>query len=672
MAQADKDFAAERIVLDEQHPWPSLHAFTEENHSFFRGRDREVDELVRRIKRQVLTVLFGVSGLGKTSLLQAGVFPALTKADFLPILVRLDHDSQELDVVDQVRRAIADRLEIPPELALKEFPAGESLWSLFHRKVSALRSRDRNVCVILVFDQFEEIFTRWLSSPEGESRRRHFLSELASLVENRPPEELKTWLERHASFISDYDFASETCRIVISLREDYLPHLEDLKARLPSVMENRFRLSAMDPQQALDAILGPGKKVIGDSVAREIISFIGARDSGDSDGGQMRVEVDPALLSLVCSELNAQRIVDKLPRISSELLHGRSHRILDEFYLRCFEFLPEGQRAAARAFVEDRLLTPAGHRGTVAVETAKAELAAAGVDSQAIYQLVHRRLLQVDERHGLHRVELAHDVLTKVVTENRNRRHELNAIEELRKRESAELAEAKERADSAAAQIRRLRKARLAYGAAGAVFAALCVVMAFLVVVASRLKEQAFAEKANAEKHRAAAEQQRQTAQEALKLAEKREADARAAEAQARVAETQTRAAEESRNQLLLKAIPPRLCLVLAGNDPKATEDFWAPKVVYYQYGLVTRELLISQHRRDNKQYPFRTYTVTTTPTFTDDPVSSVWTIKFGMNYTLLTPQRQPATGELDVTLKVDRNYRVTLISQEVVRARKN
>ena len=70
--------------------------------------------------------------------------------------------------------------------------------------------------------------------------------------------------------------------------------------------------------------------------------------------------------------------------------------------------------------------------------------------------------------------------------------------------------------------------------------------------------------------------------------------------------------------------------------------------------------------------YPFRNYTVTTAPTFTDDPGSSVWIIEFGMNYTLLTPQRQPATGELDITLKVDRSYRVTQISQEVVRARRN
>ena len=481
MADVGQDFGAELILLDGQHPWPSLHAFTEDNQEFFRGRDREVEELVRRIRRDVLTVLFGISGLGKTSLLQAGVFPALSDADFVPILIRLDHEASDVDVVEQIRAAIVRRLEVPPEIARKDFSGGESLWSLFHRRdVSALRRGDKNVRIVLVFDQFEEIFTRWLSSPEAETSRRHFLSELASLVENRPPEELKARLERDASIVSDYDFASENCRVVISLREDYLPHLEELKGRLPSVMENRFRLTPMDQQQALEAILGPGREIIDESVAREVIAFLGAGETNDPGQYQARMEIDPALLSLICSELNAQRILDKVPRITSELLHGRSHRILDEFYLRCFEFLPEAQREPARAFVEDRLLTPGGHRGTVAVETARAELATAGVDVQAIHKLVQSRLLQVDERHRLQRVELAHDVLTKVVTEQRNRRYERNAIESQRKKELAELAEARESAEKADAQIRRLRKARVAYAAIGAVFFLLGLTMALL------------------------------------------------------------------------------------------------------------------------------------------------------------------------------------------------
>ena len=48
-------------------------------------------ELGRRVQRKLLTVLFGQSGLGKSSILQAGVFPRLRTDGFCPIYIRLDH-----------------------------------------------------------------------------------------------------------------------------------------------------------------------------------------------------------------------------------------------------------------------------------------------------------------------------------------------------------------------------------------------------------------------------------------------------------------------------------------------------------------------------------------------------------------------------------------------------
>src|SRR5437773_592317 len=66
-------------TVDAQNPWPGLAAFTEEQQAYFFGRDEEAGEVLRRVKRKTLTVLFGMSGLGKTSLLQAGVFPRLRR-----------------------------------------------------------------------------------------------------------------------------------------------------------------------------------------------------------------------------------------------------------------------------------------------------------------------------------------------------------------------------------------------------------------------------------------------------------------------------------------------------------------------------------------------------------------------------------------------------------------
>ena len=75
--------------VDEQQPFPGLRSFTEDAQAYFFGRSREAAELIRLVKRDVATVLFGRSGLGKTSLIQAGLFPLLRVDNFLPIPVRL-------------------------------------------------------------------------------------------------------------------------------------------------------------------------------------------------------------------------------------------------------------------------------------------------------------------------------------------------------------------------------------------------------------------------------------------------------------------------------------------------------------------------------------------------------------------------------------------------------
>src|SRR5262245_31603061 len=64
-------------TVDFENPWPGLATFREVDREFFRGRRSEADALFRIVMRERLTVLFGLSGLGKSSLLQAGLFPLL-------------------------------------------------------------------------------------------------------------------------------------------------------------------------------------------------------------------------------------------------------------------------------------------------------------------------------------------------------------------------------------------------------------------------------------------------------------------------------------------------------------------------------------------------------------------------------------------------------------------
>jgi choline dehydrogenase-like flavoprotein len=65
-------------AVDEDNPWPGLAAFRERDHPFFHGRGPAIEALSAR-----LVVLYSASGLGKTSLIQAGLARRLRGLDFL-------------------------------------------------------------------------------------------------------------------------------------------------------------------------------------------------------------------------------------------------------------------------------------------------------------------------------------------------------------------------------------------------------------------------------------------------------------------------------------------------------------------------------------------------------------------------------------------------------------
>lgn len=407
--------------VSREQPWPGLMPFTEEARAFFHGRDAEVEELLRLIKRQTLTVLFGLSGLGKSSLLHAGLFPRLRDEDFLPIYIRLDvlaptpFADQALAVL---AKSAAERSVEAPAVR-----AGDNLWEFFHRRDADFWSaKNRLLTPVLVFDQFEELFTLGRHGPDVARRCRDFLVELADLVEGRTPTRTIERIERDASFADDLDYSRGTYKVVLSFREDYLPDFEALRGAMPSIMRGRLRLTRMNGSQARAAILESGGHLVSEAVCDQIIRFVAsARGRGAEESELERLEIEPALLSVVCRELNNKRIAGGLSQISADLLEGGAQQeIIRQFYQ---ENLADLDPRVAE-FIEDQLLTEAGYRDSCALEDA---LRLPGVSREAIDTLIARRLVRLDERAGVLRVELTHDVLTRVAKESRDRRKEREA-----------------------------------------------------------------------------------------------------------------------------------------------------------------------------------------------------------------------------------------------------
>ncbi len=440
-------------AIDHDNPWIGLDSYSESARGFFFGREAETDELSRLVRRQTLTVLFGQSGLGKSSLIQAGLFPLLREGDHLPLYLRLDHAAGAPALTDQVKASLsaafaAEKADAPA------FRADETLWEYFHRKdVDIWSAKNRLLTPVLAFDQFEEIFALGRTDEACSARSRVFLAELACLVENRPPAAVQARLDSGELDPARFNFAKPSCSVILSLREDFLPDLEGLKREMPALVHNRLRLKKLSGTQALDIVTKPAPHLLAPGVAEKIVEFVaGAR--GGSAERLAELDVEPPLLSVICRELNDRRRTLGQAQITGDLVSGNRREILTNFYERSVSDLS----AAMRAFVEDHLLTKSGFRDNLALETA---LEFPGVTRPLLDTLVARRLLRIEDRLGVQRVELTHDVLAEVIRASRDERQASAALEtEERRRREAEQALARAVAERAVTR-RSLWRARL-------------------------------------------------------------------------------------------------------------------------------------------------------------------------------------------------------------------
>ena len=475
-------------VVDADHPWLGLSPYTEETQEFFFGRDLEVRELFRRVREQPLTVLFGQSGLGKSSLLGAGLLPKLRVERFRPTLLRLGYEATDPPLIQQLGDILAktiatngndndnDPLQTPalplPQTLPQNLPQPQpqsqalpktlpqalpltlpqtlplTLWERFHHLAS--RPDDlEEAPLVLIFDQFEEIFTL-ATTKVRQAEAGELFRQLADLIENRPPQSVQERMRSDRRVVNEYDLGLAAIHVVITLREDFLSQLEAYKKLMPALMRNRMALRMLSGPQALEAVIRPGRlqgrNLVTDDVGERIVRFVADRTP---DTPLAEIDAVPPLLSLLCDELNQLRLEHYQPTLAGDQaslaeLERVGQSILDSFYTRSFNDL----HPALRAYVEDRMVTVGGHRNPIAYEDAIAELLGVGVvnPANAIHQLIQGRLLSIEDRGGIQRLEITHDVLTPLVVRSRDERRERQRAEKAEgEREEAKQRELKGR-----------------------------------------------------------------------------------------------------------------------------------------------------------------------------------------------------------------------------------
>lgn len=406
------------LELSEDNPWPGLAAYDEASQRFFHGREPDSAELLRLIRLSAFVALYGKSGLGKSSMLQAGLFPRLRGERFLPVYLRLDYTEKAAQPLltqaavrlgQEIRAAHADAP--PPD-------QGESLWAYLQRREWPIwDAKNYRLTPVLVFDQFEEVFSRG-GSP---GHVKKVLDSMADLVGDRLPADLAE--DRDAA--RRLNLQLQQYRVVLSFRSDFLADVESWEKQANLPRRESLHLMAMSRERAIDAVERAGAEVLEPGVATRIVDFLLHREGRATPG--RAAEVEPVLLSLCCYQLNRRRM--RPAKIDAALLNTVGEGILKGFYDEALRDM----EPRVSVFIEENLIQGDRYRNSYALEEA---LKPGGLTQRELDQLRDSRLLRVDPQGDVPRIELIHDRLVSVVRDARDAR--LAREEQQRKREEAE------------------------------------------------------------------------------------------------------------------------------------------------------------------------------------------------------------------------------------------
>lgn len=180
-------------------PFKFLNAFTAADRGTFFGREQELAMLHQMLHKTPLLLLYGLSGTGKTSLIQCGLASRFDGPDWLPLWVK-----RQSDLNESLDSGIAKLL--PPEQTGTIADKVRFLYRQYLRPV------------YLIFDQLEELFV--LGSAD---EQKHFAQTLRDLIQVGMP-----------------------CTVLLVIREEYLGRLYPLEREIPTLFDYRVRMEPMN------------------------------------------------------------------------------------------------------------------------------------------------------------------------------------------------------------------------------------------------------------------------------------------------------------------------------------------------------------------------------------------------------------------------------------------
>lgn len=382
-------------------PFKFLDAYTYQDRDNFFGREDETEDLYRMVFKSSLILIYGLSGTGKTSLVQCGLASKFDGPDWFPFFLRRGADfNQSLDQTIQ---------GVMPKDAAAITALPDRISYLFRYYLRP---------VYLIFDQFEELFIL------GTEKEQQILAE--TLVK-------LTQMEA-------------ACRVILIVREEFIGQLYNLEKQLPRLFDFRLRVEPMGYSKVTEVVEKSCQNyhISLEEPIQQSTKAIYDNISGGKSGIQLpylQVYLDQLYRDAFLKKYPGQDApnTETWPQLTFNLpgikalgdIEDVLGRFLDEqkWQLQSkvgqqFTDSPED----AVSTVLDAFVTPEGtkrpvtYTGTEANLVLDAQVAQwlSGINTKAlayiIRQLINRRILRQTENS----LELAHDALALLIDQNRS------------------------------------------------------------------------------------------------------------------------------------------------------------------------------------------------------------------------------------------------------------
>lgn len=426
--------------MSNQLRYPGARPFTTAQKKVFFGREKDLELFSNLVDLEELVVLYAKSGLGKSSLINAGLIPKLQERNQLhPINIRFGAYIEHVSKLP-LENVLEQTLSQSPLINKIDPGTQESIWQ--NLKSRQLENQD-NKGFILIFDQFEELFTYPTKNIE------EFAGQLSELIFTNIPERYRQHLEKrlleNKKFLTKLELQQLhlpfNLKVVFVIRSDRMSLLNKLKLFLPNVLENCYELGALNIQQAEDAILNPAYQKnhfispqfdYEDEAVNKLINFL-SEDKTEF--------IESYQLQILCEHIEQNFVLKQGKKLIKAEDLADPEDILENYYLnKIKEILDEKERLAARRLIEEGLIFEEEERRLTLYQGQIFKNY--GVSEALLRKLLDSHLLRSEpSMRGGYTYELSHDTLVAPVLKAKSRRLEVEKKEkeeELRKKAEKE------------------------------------------------------------------------------------------------------------------------------------------------------------------------------------------------------------------------------------------